>query len=177
MSLVVRTRGDAAALTPAIKNAVWSVDKDQPIVRVAAMDELLAASAAERRFALVVFEAFALAGLLLAATGIYGVLSGNVTERTREIGIRSALGASRNDLLALIIRQGMTFTVVGIVVGSTAAAAASQAIRSLLFGVSRLDPITYLGVIALLLAVSGIACWVPAWRAARVDPAITLRME
>ena len=177
MSLVVRTHGDAAALTPAIKNAIWSVDKDQPIVRVATMDELLAASAAERRFALVVFEAFALAGLLLAATGIYGVLSGSVTERTREIGIRSALGASRNDLFALIVRQGMTLTVLGIVVGVSAAAATSQAIRSLLFGVSRLDPITYLGVIALLLAVSGIACWVPAWRAARVDPAITMRME
>ena len=177
MSLVVRTHGDAAALTPAIKNAIWSVDKGQPIVRVATMDELLAVSSAERRFTLVVFEAFALVGLLLAATGIYGVLSGSVTERTREIGIRSALGASRNEILALIIRQGMTLAGAGILIGLTVAAAASQAIMALLFGVSRLDPVTYLGGIVLLLAVSGVACWVPAWRAARVDPAMTLRAQ
>jgi len=125
----------------------------------------------------VVFESFALVGLLLAMTGIYGVLSGSVTERTREMGIRAALGASRGDLLSLVVRQGMTLAVVGIGIGLTGAALASRAIATLLFGVSRLDPATYLAGIGLLLAVSGIACWAPAWRAARVDPAITLRAE
>jgi predicted permease len=175
--LVVRARGDAAPLAPAIRKAIWSVDKDQPIVRVATMDDLLAASAAERRFALILFEAFALVALALAAIGIYGVLSGSVTERMREIGVRSALGASRRDILALVVRQGMTLAGLGMALGLGGAAAATRAIVTLLFGVSRLDPVTYLGVIALLLGVSGIACSVPAWRAARVDPASTLRAE
>lgn len=177
MSLVVRTRGDAAALAPAIKQAIWAVDKDQPIVRVTTMNRLVAASAAERRFALILFEAFGIVALVLAATGIYGVLSGSVTERMREIGVRSALGASRGDILALIVRQGITLTGLGAAIGLSGAVAASHAIVTLLFGVSRLDPITYLGVIALLAGVSVIACWVPAWRAARVDPSIALRAE
>jgi putative ABC transport system permease protein len=177
MSLVVRARGDPAALAPAIKAAIWSVDKDQPIVRVATMRQLVSISAAERRFVLILFEAFGIAALVLAAIGIYGVLSGSVSERTREIGVRSALGASPGDILALVMRQGMTLTGLGVVIGLTGAAVASRAIVTLLFGVSRLDPVTYLGVIALLVSVSGMACWVPAWRAARVDPSITLRAE
>jgi putative ABC transport system permease protein len=177
MSLVVRGRGDVAALAPSIKKAIWSVDKDQPITRVATMDALVAASEAERHFALIVFEAFALVALLLAATGIYGVLSGSVTERMREIGVRSALGASRADILALVIRQAMTLTGFGVMIGLAGAMAASRALITLLFGVSRLDPITYFGVIVLLAGVSALAAWVPAWRAARVAPTITLRME
>jgi len=177
LSLVVRAHDDAAAIAPAIRQAIWSVDKDQPIVRLVTMDDLLAASAAERRFALILFEAFGIVALVLAATGIYGVLSGSVTERTREIGVRLALGASRGNILALVVRQGMTLTGLGVVIGLSGAVAASRALVSLLFGVSRLDPITYLGVIALLAGVSVIACWLPAWRAARVDPAITLRAE
>jgi putative ABC transport system permease protein len=176
-SLVVRTRGDAASLAPAIRKAIWSVDKDQPIVRVATMDSLLAASEAERHFALVLFESFALVALVLAATGIYGVLSGSVTERIREIGIRAALGATRANILTLVVRQGMTLTFLGVLIGLAGAVAATQALVTLLFGTSRLDPLTYLGVIALLLSVSAIACWIPAWRAAQVDPAITLRAE
>jgi ABC-type antimicrobial peptide transport system permease subunit len=141
------------------------------------MDALVSASAAQRRFAMILFEAFGLIALVLAATGLYGVLSGNVNERTREIGVRSALGASRGEILALVFRQGMTLTGLGIAIGLAGAAAATQALVSMLFGISRLDPTTYLGVIAVLALVSAAACWTPAWRAARVDPAITLREE
>lgn len=174
-SLVVRTRGDAAALTPAIRNAIWSVDKDQPIIRIATMDALLARSQAERHFALTLFEVFGIVALILAAVGIYGVLSGSVAERMPEIGVRTALGASRRDILVLILRQGMTLTGIGVVIGLGGAVTASQVIISMLYGVSRFDPVTYFGVIALLAGVSGIACWMPAWRAAKVDPSITLR--
>jgi putative ABC transport system permease protein len=176
-SLVVRTQGDAATLAPAVKNAIWSVDKDQPIVRVATMASLLTSSEADRRFALTLFEAFGMVALVLAAVGIYGVLSGGVTERMREIGVRAALGASRRDILLLVIRQGMTLTGTGIMIGLLGALMASQVIVSLLYGVSRFDPITYFCVMALLTGVSGIACWVPAWRAAQVDPSIILRAE
>ena len=177
MSLVVRTRGDAAPLAKAVRQAIWSVDKDQPVVRVATMDDLIATSAAQRRFSLIVFQAFAFAGLLLSATGIYGVLSATVTERTREIGIRSALGAAPRDILAFVLRQGMTLTFLGVVVGLAGAIGAGRGIATLLFGVSPLDPVTYFGVVALLLVVSAVACWVPARRAAQVDPASTLRAE
>jgi len=175
--LVVRTRGDAAALAPAVRQAIWSVDKDQPVVRVATMEGLLAASAAQRHFALILFETFALVALMLAGAGIYGVLSGSVAERTREIGVRLALGATNQSILALVIRQGMTLTGIGVAFGLAGAAAASQAIAAMLFGVSSLDPVTYLAVIVLLAAMSVIACGVPALRAMRVDPIVALRYE
>ena len=175
--LVVRTRGDAAALAPAIRQAIWSIDKDQPVVRAATMESLLAASAAERRFALILFETFALVALTLAAAGIYGVLSGSVAERTREIGVRLALGATGESILVLVIRQGMMLTGIGATIGLAGAAAASQAIAAMLFGISPLDPATYFGVILLLVAVSVIACGVPALRAMRVDPIVALRQE
>jgi len=177
MSLVVKTRGDATVLAPAIKSAIWSVDKDQPIVRVAMMDDLLAASAAERRFVLILFEAFGLVALALAGTGIYGVLAGSVTERTREIGVRAALGASRRSIVELVLRQGLVLTGIGVLIGLAGAIAASQAIASMLFGISQLDPITYLGVTLALAIVSTAACAIPAWRAARVDPMVALRYE
>jgi putative ABC transport system permease protein len=177
MTFVVRAQGDAVALVPDLRQAVWSVDKDQPVMRVAMMDDLLAASAAERRFALILFEVFALAALVLAAAGIYGVLAGNVAERTREIGVRSALGATRGNILALVIRQGMTLTGLGVAIGVAGSAAATQSLVAMLFGVSRLDPVTYVAVIALLAGVAALACGIPAWRAARVDPASTLRAE
>lgn len=177
MSLVVRARGDAPALAPAIRKAIWSVDKDQPIVRVATMDEMVKQSEAERRFVMIIFEAFALVALALAATGIYGVLAGSVSERTREIGVRAALGASRSQILGMILRQGMVLTALGMALGIAGAALASRALVTLLFGISRIDVLTYAGVIVMLATVSVIACSVPAWRAARVDPAITLRAE
>jgi predicted permease len=177
MSLVVRARGDAAALAPAVRQAVGSVDKDQPVMRVATLEDLLTSTAAERRFSMILFTAFALAALILSSAGIYGVLSGSVAERTREIGVRAALGASRGEILALVVRRGIKLTLVGVVIGVVGAVAASQIIVTLLFGVSRLDPVTYFGVIALLFGVAAIASWMPAWRAARIDPAITLRAE
>ena len=176
-SLVVRTSGDPAALAPAIKRAVWSVDANQPIQRVMTMDALIALSASQRRFALVIIESFAIAALVLAAVGIYGVLSGSVSERMREIGVRSALGATRRSILTLIVRQGLTLVLLGIVIGVGGAIAATRALVSLMYDVSRLDPVTYVGVGVLLVGVSLLACWLPAWRAARVDPAITLRAE
>jgi putative ABC transport system permease protein len=177
MSLVVRTRDGGTALAPAIRDAIWSVDKDQPVVRIATMDALLTSSAASRRFALVLFETFALTALVLAVAGIYGVLSGSVTERTREIGVRAALGASRGSILALIVRQGLGLTVVGVLIGLGAALVATRTISTMLYGVSRLDPVTYLAVVALLGVASLVACAVPAWRAGRVDPVTALRSD
>lgn len=123
------------------------------------------------------FEAFALAALVLAAAGIYGVMSASVAERTREIGVRSALGASRGSVLSMVVREGMTLAGLGVALGLGGAILATRAIAAMLFGVSRLDPVTYVGVTAVLAAVALVACGVPAWRAARVDPATTLRTE
>jgi putative ABC transport system permease protein len=175
--LVVRAAGDPAALVPSIKAAVWSVDANQPIVREGTMDSVLARSASTRRFALVLFEAFGLVALLLAATGLYGVLSGSVTARAREMGVRSALGATRPVILAMVFREGLTLTAIGAVTGLGAGALASTALTSLLFEVTRLDAWTYVGVAAVLAGVSAIACWLPASRAAGVDPLIALRSE
>jgi putative ABC transport system permease protein len=177
ISLVVKSRGDPLSLVPAVQKAIWSVDPGQAIVRIATMDRVVAASAAERRFALTLFEAFAIVALVLAAAGIYGVLAGSVAERTQEIGVRSALGATRANILSLVVGQGMTLTGFGVLVGLAGAAAVSQVIVAMLFGVSHLDPMTYLGAMAVLAAVGLVACAVPAWRATRVDPATTLRAE
>jgi putative ABC transport system permease protein len=177
MSLVVRAKGDAAALAPAIRKVIWSIDKDQPIDRVATAEHLVAQSEAQRRFALVLFEAFAFVALALAAAGIYGVLAGTVTERLREIGVRAALGASGGDLLGMIVKQGLGLAAIGAVLGIVAAVGLSHVLTSLLFGVSPLDPATYVGVTCVLAAVALGACMVPALRAARVDPIETLRAE
>ncbi|MHB1326619.1 MAG: ADOP family duplicated permease [Gemmatimonadales bacterium] len=177
LSLVVRTEGAPAALTGRIRQAVWSVDKDQPVVRVATMDDLLSASGAERRFTLIVFQAFALAALALAAAGLYGVLSGSVTARTREIGVRAALGASPRGILTMVVRQGMALTAIGIAVGLACAALTTRALAAMLFGTSPLDPTTFLMVVILLVVVALLACVAPAWRAVRVNPASPLRAE
>ncbi len=177
LSLAVRAQGDAASLSSVIKNAIWSVDKEQPIVRAVTMPDLVARSTAERRFFLILFEAFGLVALLLAATGIYGVLSANVSERTREIGVRSALGASRGNIVRLIARHAMILTGAGILLGGAGAGLASQAIAAMLFGVAPFDMVTYVGVTAILAAASAIACSVPALRAVRLDPMLALRYE
>ena len=177
LSFVIRTRDDATALVPAVESAIWSVDKSQPIVRVMTMDRMVAITEAERRFVLILFEAFGMVALMLAAVGIYGVLSGNVAERAREIGVRAALGASRGDILALILRDGMQLTAFGIAIGLCGAFAATQGLRTLLYGTSLLDPLAWTGVVVILVSVSAIACWAPAWHASRADPLITLRAE
>jgi putative ABC transport system permease protein len=178
-SVVVRTRAETApaSIAPAVQEAIWSVDKTRPITRVATMDELVAATALERRFVLVLFEAFGLVALVLAAIGIYGILGGSVTERTREIGVRAALGATRADILSLVLRQGMTMTVIGMAIGICGALVAGRALDAMLFGVTWLDLFTYAGAIVLLLAVSGVACLIPARRAASIDPMEALRNE
>jgi ABC-type antimicrobial peptide transport system permease subunit len=177
LSFVVRTKGDPAQLAKAVQAAVWSVDKDMPITRLTTMDKLMTQTAAQRTFALVLFEAFGLVALVLAAAGIYGVLAGVVTERLREIGVRAALGASRQNIVTMILRQGMALTGAGVVVGVAFALGFMRVINDMLFGVTASDPVTYVGVAVLLSAVAIAACLVPAWRASRVDPATTLRAE
>jgi putative ABC transport system permease protein len=177
LSFVIRTRGTAAALVPEVKSAIWSVDRNQPIVRVLTMDRLMAITEAQRRFVLILFEAFGVVALLLAAVGLYGVLSGSIVERMHEIGVRMALGASRGDILALALGDGMRLTVYGMTIGLCGALAASHGIASLLFGTSALDPVSWCGMMALLTAVAAAACWLPAWRGANVDPVRTLRSE
>ncbi|HEY9226825.1 MAG TPA: ABC transporter permease [Gemmatimonadaceae bacterium] len=175
--IVVRTNGDAASLSAPLATAVWSVDKNQPIVRVATMESLVTASVADRRFALIVFEAFAIAALVLAAAGIYGVLSGSVTERTREIGVRAALGATPSRIVGLVLRNGLGLTMLGVAIGLAIAAVATRALTTMLFGITRFDALTYVEVVALLCGVSVIACAIPAWRATRIDPAGSLRSQ
>jgi len=176
-SLVVRARGDAASLTPAIKQAIWSVDKDQPITRVETMDSLLAATASERRFALILFQTFGLVALVLAATGIYGVLSGSVAERTREMGIRLALGGQRSDVLGLIMREGLVVTLSGVGAGLLASWAVTRLLVKLLYGVTPTDTLTFGCVALLLIVVASFACYIPARRATKVDPLVALRYE
>jgi Acidobacterial duplicated orphan permease len=177
LSFVIRVHGDAAALAPPVKSAIWSVDRDQPIVRVITMDRLMTITEAQRHFILILFEAFGIVALLLAAIGLYGVLSGSIAERIHEIGVRMALGATRGNILAMALRDGMRLTAFGMGVGLCGAFAASRGIESLLFGTSALDPVSWFGMSALLAAVAISACWVPAWRGAKVDPSITLRSD
>jgi len=177
MSLVIRAAGNTAHLTPAIRDAIWSVDKDQPILQVAMMDDLLAASEAQRRFALILFETFGLVALALAAAGIYGVLSYTVTERTREIGVRLALGAERRNVVSLILRHGLKLTLSGIGLGLLMALAATRLLTNLLYGVSATDPSIFGSVAIVLIVVALLACYLPARRATRIDPLLALRHE
>jgi putative ABC transport system permease protein len=177
MDLAVRTRGDPAALAAAVQAAIRSVDPTQPILNVSTMEQVISGTAQQRRFTFILFQVFAAVALLLAAAGIYGVLAGNVTERTREIGIRSALGASRSELLGLVLRQGLTLAVAGVVVGSAASLLLARFLERLLYGVRPQDPVTFAAVVIVLLAVAVGASWGPAWRATRVSPLEAIRGE
>ena len=177
MTLVIRTDGNPLALAPAVRQAVWSLDKDQPVVDIRSMEDLLWVSLARARFSTVVLAVFAGMALLLAITGIYGVLSYSVAERTREIGIRVALGAQRTNVLRMVLRQGLVLAGFGIAIGVAAALAATRLLASLLFGVGPNDPLTFASVAGLLLAVALSACYVPARKATKVDPMVALRYE
>jgi len=177
LSFVIRARGDPTALVAAVKSAIWSADKNQPVVRVMTMDRVVAISQAQQRFILSLFGVFGIVALLLATVGLYGVLSGSVAERTHELGTRMALGATRRDILSLVFRDGMRLTASGMTMGLCGALAATRGIASLLFATSSLDPVSWLGMIALLCTVAALACWVPAWHSANVEPSIALRAE
>jgi len=176
-TLVVRTNGDPRALTAAIREQVLAVDPNQPIYDVKTMDERVAVTLETRRFAVVLLGIFGVLGLLLAAIGLYGVLAFAVSQRTREIGIHMALGAGARDVLLMVIKQGMSLVLVGVLIGVAGAYAVTRTIRSLLFEVGTTDPLTFVAVLLLLVAVGFIACYVPARRATKVDPLEALRYE
>ena len=174
MGLVIRTAGDPAAFAATLRREVQALDKDQPVYNVRTMDDVVMNSLGTRRVSMQLFAVFAGAALLLAALGIYGVMAYSVTQRTQEIGIRMALGAQKSDVLALVIRQGMTLTVIGVVVGLGGAFVLTRVIGNLLFAVTATDPATFLGIPVLLILVALIACYLPARRAARLDPTVAL---
>jgi len=175
--LVVRTQGNPTALAAAVRRAIQQIDPAQPVVKIAAMEEVVAASTAQRRLALTLFTCFALAALLLAVAGIYGVLAGNVAERTREIGLRAALGATPGNILQLVVGQGVRLAVIGLAVGLFGAFALTRSLRALLFGVGPNDPATIAIATGVLLAAALAACLVPAVRALRVDPSQAFRSD
>jgi len=175
--LVIRTQGDPNAVAGAVRQTIHDMDPTQPIVGMAAMDDVIAASTAQRRLALVLFAGFATAAVLLAVAGIYGVLAGNVAERTREIGLRAALGATPNRILQLVVGQGARLAVIGLCLGLLGALGITRSLQALLFGVGPHDPITIVAATALLLVTTLVACLVPAVRAVRVDPSQAFRSE
>jgi putative ABC transport system permease protein len=177
LTLVVRTSGDPAALTNAIKSTVWSFDRNLPISEVVTMDGVVAKANAEPRFEMMLLSIFAGVALALAAVGIYGVMSYSVARRTHEIGIRVSLGASRSQVLVLVLRQGLVLAVTGLAIGMVGALSLSRLMAGLLYSIKPSDPITYLAVGGLLLAVALAATYFPARRAMRVDPMIALRYE
>ena len=176
-SVVVRTRADPAALAGAIRQAVRDVDPNQPVHHVQAMEDMVAASLAPRRFAVVLLGFFAAVALAMAALGLFGVVGYSVAQRTREIGIRMALGAGRRAVLVLVLGQGLRLAGTGVALGLAAALAGGRALRSQLFAIEPWDPATMAGTAAVLIAASLAAAYIPARRAAKVDPLEALRWE
>jgi putative ABC transport system permease protein len=177
VGLVVRAERDPAALAPAVEQEIHAIDKDLPVFSIWTMDQLLGNSIAQRRLTLVLLASFAALALLLAAVGIYGVISYAVRQRTHEFGIRLALGARARDVLALILKQGLKLTLIGIGLGLLAAYALTRLLESLLFGVRPTDALTFGVIVVVLLGVALLACWIPARRATKVDPLVALRHE
>jgi putative ABC transport system permease protein len=177
MSLVVRGAGDPTGLIAGVRNKVAELDRDQPLYNLRTLEQALAESLARERFGLLLIMAFAGLALLLAAVGVYGVLAYSVTQRTREIGVRLALGASRRDVLRLIAGQGMKLVLAGVGAGLLAAFALTRLMTGLLYGITATDPLAFIVVSALLVVVAFVACWIPARRAAKVDPMVALRFE
>ena len=178
MNLVVRSADeDAALLTPAARSQVKAFDPKQIVWRAQTLEDLLSTSLAPRRFNMLLLGIFAGVALVLAAVGLYGVMSYSVTWRTQEIGIRMALGASRSDVLRMVVRQGMTMTLIGLALGVIGVLALSRVMVGLLYGVSPTDPLTFTGVSIVLMIVTLLACLIPARRATRVDPIEALRSE
>ncbi len=177
MSLVVRTSVDPKTMIAAVRNEIQSVDKDQAVYNITTLDQLLADSISLRRFSMILLIIFAALALTLAGVGIYGVISYSVTQRTHEIGVRMALGASRRDIIKLVVGQGMTLTLAGVAAGLAASFALTRVLESLLFAVSETDLATFILIPAILTAVALAACAVPARRATKVDPMVALRYE
>ena len=175
--LVVRTSGDPLALGPAVRRAVWDVDPDQPVVDVRAMSEVLDAELANRSTQLTLIGAFAVIALVLAAVGLYGTLSYTVSQSTAEIGLRMALGAEQRTVVGSVVRSALGTAVLGIALGLVAAFALTRTIASFLYDVSPTDPATAVAVAAVLLVVTALAAFVPARRAASIDPMTALRAE
>src|SRR4029079_738577 len=177
MAVYVRTEGNPTGLTQALRQQVQAVDPNLPLFGERTMDDLISASLAQRRFAMRVVTLFGVLALFLAGIGIDGVMAYSVTQRTREIGIRLALGASLASILGWLLRQGMRLTLIGVAVGLVGALALTRLLRGLLFGVAPTDIVTYAGLTLLLAAVALLACYIPARRATKVDPLVALRYE
>jgi putative ABC transport system permease protein len=175
--LVVRGQADPISLIPAIRQQIWELDKDIPIANLSTMNQLMSESVAVPRFRTFLLGVFAALALALASFGTYGVVSYSVSKRTHEIGIRMALGARGRDAMMLVIRQGMSAVLLGVMIGLGGSLALTRLMKSLLFEVSTTDFSTFAGVAALLIAVALLACWIPARRASRVDPMAALRCE
>ncbi len=175
--LVVKTDVDPSSLAAAVRNAVWEIDKDQPVSNIRTMEEILADSIARQRFSMLLLAIFAAVALVLAGVGIYGVMSYSVAQRTHEIGIRMALGAQTGAVLKLAVGYGMKLVIAGLVIGLIAAFALTRVMSTLLFGVTATDPTTFTLISLLLIAVAALASYIPARHATRVNPIIALRYE
>jgi putative ABC transport system permease protein len=174
---VIRTASDPAALAAAVTGLIHRADPNLPVTQVMTMDDVLSDSVAPRRFSAVLIAVFAALALLLAAVGIYGVMSYVVEQRTHEIGIRMALGARPRDVGSLLVNRGAKLAAIGLAIGLIGALALTRLLSSLLFGVKPTDPLTFTVIALLLATVAMLACYVPARRAMRVDPMVALRHE